>query len=111
MQISIEVNEDTMSYLQDMAKEIQTDVADAAALLLTKAAQNQISWEYHSIEKKIECLLEQSINSRALLLEVLNMVFDAKKSRLGAQDVDEVMDTIESLSYKASLYRPVPNDD
>ncbi|KTD47496.1 hypothetical protein Lqui_2422 [Legionella quinlivanii] len=98
MEITIDLGEDTIDSLNKISKIKGNAFSTAAAEMVSFGARIYLqSLEQSKEDSTTKLLLENSIRSNEILTELLHIVYDKNKSKIGAFDADTALALIERM--------------
>ena len=106
MEITLDIGEDLYDLIESVSAEKDKKMSVIAAEMLSTGARIFASSEEGSEDKLTKDLLENTLKSKEILVEVLSMVFDKSKSKIGAYDAETTISIIDRMvdSYTKGAY-------
>ena len=112
MEIILDMGRDTVHSLEEIAakEDKKTDIVAlemiAMGIRLYKASQEK-SEETNDIDM-VRNILKTSLSNQELLGEILSIIFNKERSRLGAYDAETAIKMADKLSEKYMVYGSIP---
>jgi len=97
MEITLDIGEDLHELIKSISDEKDKKMTIIAAEMLSIGARVFVSSQEDGEDKVTRTLLENTLKSKEILIEVLSMVFDKNKSKIGAYDSETTLSIIDRM--------------
>ncbi|HEM6962655.1 TPA: hypothetical protein U2K06_002851 [Legionella pneumophila] len=97
MEVKLDVGEDTLDSLHKIAKINKQEFTVAAAEMLSFGARIFLKSLEEKEDELTNLLLENSVRANEILTELLHIIYDRDKSKIGAFDADTALAVIDRM--------------
>ena len=97
MEITLDIGEDLHDLIQSISDDKGKKMTVVATEMLSIGARVFVFSQEESEDKITKALLENTLKSKEILIEVLSMVFDKNKSKIGAYDSETTLSIIDRM--------------
>ncbi len=106
MEITLDIGEDLYELIKDISENDDKKMSITATKMLSDGARMHLASQEGGEDKITKILLENTLKSKEILVEVLAMVFDKNKSNIGAYDSETTLSIIDRMvdSYIKGAY-------
>lgn len=97
MEITIDIGEDTIEALNKISKINGNKFSVTASEMISFGARIFLQSQEQKEDKNTKLLLENSVRSNEVLIELLHIVYDKDKSKIGAYDAETALALIDRM--------------
>lgn len=97
MEVTLDLGEDTIDALNQISKINDKSFTITAAEMITLGSRIFMQSRENKEDKVTKILLENSVRTNEILVEIMYMVFNKEKSKIGAYDAETALAIIERM--------------
>lgn len=97
MEITLDIGEDLYDLIENISHDKDKKLTVVASEMLSIGARVFVSSQEEGEDKITKALLENTLKSKEILIEVLSMIFDKNKSKIGAYDSETTLAIIDRM--------------
>ena len=97
MEVTLDLGEDTLDALNQIANINDKSFTLTATEMLSLGARMFLQSRENKEDKVTRILLENSVRANEVLVEMMHMIFNKEKSKLGAYDAETALAIIERM--------------
>ena len=100
MELSVDIGSNVYDDLVEASKMEGKNLQSTASAMLALGVKVFLSSQENKLDPTTSLLLKNSIKSNEMLVEILHIIFDNNKSKLGVYDADTAVALIEKIANK-----------